>query len=309
MYKGYLSDVEGIKVGHAQDLEAKTGVTVILPPRGNTASVDVRGGAPGTRETDLLRPENAVSEVHAIVLSGGSAYGLAASTGVMRALEKDGMGFDVGVGIVPIVPQAVLFDLAYGDPGIRPDEKMGIEAYRAASESIHLQGSIGAGCGATVGKALGMDYAMKSGLGSASIKVGQIMVSALVAVNAFGDIFDAETGEQIAGLRKDGHFPGVMSVLGDVKSDFSSLEGQNTTIGLVATNAIFNKTQLRKIASMAHNGYARSIYPVHTLLDGDTIFTLATNQVEADINFVGALASKVMSRAISNAIWSVDKSK
>lgn len=307
MYEGYLSDVVGIRVGHAQDQVGKTGVSVILPPPGNTCSVDVRGGAPGTRETDLLKPENAVTEVHALVLSGGSAYGLAAATGVMEALEEDGFGFNVGVGLVPIVPQAVLFDLAYGDPKARPNAQMGREAYRAASADQRLQGSIGAGCGATVGKALGMDHAMKSGLGSASLRHGDLVVSALVAVNAFGDIFDAQSGNQIAGVCKDGTYVGVMNVLGDIQADFSSLEGQNTTIGIVATNATFNKTQLRKISSMAHNGYARSIYPVHTQLDGDTIFALATNQVEADLNFVGALASKVMSMAISNAIWSVEK--
>lgn len=307
MYNGYLSDVLGIRVGHAQDEEGKTGVTVILPPKGNTCSVDVRGGAPGTRECDLLRPENAVTEVHALVLSGGSAYGLAASTGIMEALEIDGLGFDVGVGLVPIVPQAVLFDLAFGSPKARPDAKMGKEAYAAAKDNQPLQGSIGAGCGATVGKALGMEFAMKSGVGSASLTLGQLKVSALVAVNAFGDIFDAESGQQIAGVLKDGKYLGVINVLSDIKADFSSLEGQNTTIGVVATNATFNKTQLKKIASMSHNGYARSIYPVHTQLDGDTIFTLATNDIEADINLVGALASKVMSRAISNAVWAVKK--
>ncbi|MCD1147277.1 P1 family peptidase [Peptoniphilus sp. KCTC 25270] len=305
MYEGYLSDISGIKVGHFQDDEAKTGVTVVLPPEGNTCAVDVRGGAPGTRETDLLKPENSVSEVHALLLSGGSAYGLAASIGVMEALEKDGKGFDVGVGKVPIVPQAVLFDLAYGSANVRPDAEMGKKAYENAKIGSQSQGCVGAGCGATVGKALGMEYVTKSGLGSATVTLGDLKVSALVAVNAFGEIYDAETGKQIAGVQKEGKFLRIMDLLGTMKGGFADIEGQNTTIGIVATNATFNKTQLSKLASITHNGYARSIFPVHTLLDGDTIFALATNEVEADLNVVGAMATKAMSMAIANSIYSV----
>lgn len=192
MYKGYITDIEGIKVGHAQNFDAGTGLTVLIPPKGNTASVDVRGGGPGTRETDLLNPVNTVSEVSALVLSGGSSYGLAGSIGVVEELEKDGIGFKVPSGIVPIVPQAILYDLDYKSYKIRPDKKMGSDAYKNASFDENRQGIIGAGTGATVGKALGNEFLMKSGLGSATISVGDLKVSAIVAVNAMGDIFDDE---------------------------------------------------------------------------------------------------------------------
>lgn len=300
MYEGYITDIEGIKIGHAQDFEAGTGVTVLVAPEGNTASVDVRGGGPGTRETDLLAAENSVQGVNALVLSGGSAYGLAASIGVVEGLEIDGLGYKVPAGIVPIVPQAILYDLDYKSYKIRPDRKMGLEAYKNTSYKENRQGIIGAGTGATVGKALGMDYAMKSGLGSATIEIGQLKISALVAVNAMGDIFDYEKGKQIGGIRKDGKF--ISSL--DVFKDYLAKPGQlNTTIGIIATNAILDKRELKKLASMTHNGYARSINPVHTMYDGDTIFSLATNKVKADINLVGSFAAQVMSRAIANAIY------
>lgn len=299
MYKGYITDIEGIKVGHAQNFDAGTGLTVLIPPKGNTASVDVRGGGPGTRETDLLNPVNTVSEVSAIVLSGGSSYGLAGSIGVVEELEKDGIGFKVPSGIVPIVPQAILYDLDYKSYKIRPDKKMGIEAYKNASFDENRQGIIGAGTGATVGKALGKEFLMKSGLGSATISVGDLKVSALVAVNAMGDIFDDEKNKQIAGILKNNKFIPTLEVLEKI-SEKNSL---NTTIGIVATNGKFSKTELRKIASMTHNGYARAIRPVHTMMDGDTIFSLATNKIKADINLVGSLGAKVMARAIANAIY------
>lgn len=299
MYKGYITDIEGIKVGHAQNFDAGTGLTVLIPPKGNTASVDVRGGGPGTRETDLLNPVNTVSEVSAIVLSGGSSYGLAGSIGVVEELEKDGRGFEVPSGIVPIVPQAILYDLDYKSYKIRPDKKMGRDAYKNASFDENRQGIIGAGTGATVGKALGKEFLMKSGLGSATISVGDLKVSALVAVNAMGDIFDDEKNKQIAGIFKNNKFIPTLEVLEKI-SEKNSL---NTTIGIVATNGKFNKTELRKIASMTHNGYARAIRPVHTMMDGDTIFSLATNKVSADLNLVGSLGAKVMARAIANAIY------
>ena len=303
MYEGYLTDVSGIKVGHAQNIEGGTGLTVIIPPDGNTAAVEVRGSAPGTRETVLLSPINVVESVNAIILSGGSAYGLAAANGVMKALEEDGKGLDVGVGIVPIVPQAVLFDLAYKDYKARPDESMGRLAYKNASTDENRQGIIGAGTGATVGKILGMDKVRKSGLGSATIKYKGLVVSAMVAVNAFGDIYDSQTGEQIAGPVVDGKMIKTTDVMGQIMTDFSSLSGTNTTIGIVATNATFDKSKLTKIAQMTHDGYARSINPVHTMFDGDTIFSLATNEVYADINHVGVLAAEAMSKAIANAIY------
>lgn len=304
MYEGYITDIEGIKVGHAENIEAGTGVTVLIPPKNNTCSVDVRGGGPGTRETDLLLPENAVQAVNAIVLSGGSAYGLESSIGVVEGLEEDGLGYEVASGIVPIVPQAILYDLDYKSYKIRPDKAMGFEAYKKASFKENRQGIIGAGTGATVGKALGMDFAMKSGLGSATITIGNLKISALVALNAMGDIFDYEKGKQIAGIRRDKQFIATLDVFKESAIKAGNL---NTTIGIIATNAILDKKQLKKLASMTHNGYARSINPVHTMYDGDTIFSLATNKVEADLNVVGAFGAQVMSRAIANAIYSSNK--
>lgn len=303
MYSGYFTDVGNIKVGHAQDIEGGTGLTLILPDPGNTAGVDVRGGAPGTRETDLLNPLNQVSEVSSIILSGGSAYGLEAASHLMKILEKEGIGFDVGVGVVPIISQAVLFDLAYKNPKARPDEKMTQKAFESATYDDKSQGILGAGTGATVGKALGPEFLVKSGLGQASIKKGDLVVSAIVAVNAFGDIFDYHKGLQIAGPTKDGKMLKTIDLIDQILGSFADIKPSNTTIGAVATNATFSKTELTKIAGMAHDGYARSINPVHTLFDGDTIFSLATNKVEANINLVGALAAKAMSMAIANAIY------
>lgn len=303
MYSGYFTDVGNIKVGHAQDIEGGTGLTLILPDPGNTAGVDVRGGAPGTRETDLLNPLNQVSEVSSIILSGGSAYGLEAASHLMKILEKEGIGFDVGVGVVPIISQAVLFDLAYKNPKARPDEKMTQKAFESATYDDKSQGILGAGTGATVGKALGPEFLVKSGLGQASIKKGDLVVSAIVAVNAFGDIFDYHKGLQIAGPTKDGKMLKTIDLIDQILGSFADIKPSNTTIGAVATNATFSKTDLTKIAGMAHDGYARSINPVHTLFDGDTIFSLATNKVEANINLVGALAAEAMSMAIANAIY------
>ncbi|EGC82955.1 peptidase family T4 [Anaerococcus prevotii ACS-065-V-Col13] len=303
IYSGYLTDVCGIKLGHASDFEGGTGLSVIIPDSNNTAAVEVRGSAPGTRETDLLNPINQVSEVNGIILSGGSAYGLDAASGLMEELEKDNRGFDVGCGIVPIVSQAVLFDLAYKNPLARPNAKMAKLAYKNASYDNKECGIIGAGTGATVGKAMGMDKAFKSGLGQASMTLGDLTVSAIVAVNAFGDILDYEKGKQIAGPMVDGKMLSTMDNIENIAKSFSEVEGKNTTIGLVATNASFNKTELTKICQMTHDGYARSINPVHTMFDGDTIFALATNKVKANVTIVGALASMVMSRAIANAIY------
>ncbi|MDU1828498.1 P1 family peptidase [Anaerococcus sp.] len=307
MYEGYITDVKGIKVGHAEDIKGGTGVTVIIPPSGNSCAVEVRGSAPGTRETDLLNPVNTVESVNALILSGGSAYGLNASSGVMQALEEDGLGLDVGVGIVPIVPQAVLFDLAYKDYKCRPDSNMGKLAYKNAGINENRQGIVGAGTGATVGKILGMDKSMKSGLGSASICQRNLVVSAMVAVNAFGDIYDYEKGKQIAGPIDDGKIIKTVDVMGKIINNFSDLADKNTTIGIVSTNAKFDKTKLTKIAQMTHDGFARSINPVHTGFDGDTIFALSTNEIEADLNMVGVMAANAMSRAIANAIYATNK--
>lgn len=303
MYSGYLTDVPGIKVGHSQSMAGMTGCTVVICEEGATGGVDVRGSAPGTRETDLLKAEKMVDKIHAVVLSGGSAFGLEAASGVMRFLEENGVGFDVGVTKVPIVASAVIFDLNLGNHTIRPDFWMGYEAARKASEYENKQGNIGCGTGATVGKILGAPNAMKSGLGSASIKIDDLVVSAIVAVNSFGDIYDYRTNEQIAGVYdyKNGNLLNTVDIMRS-KSINPSFSMQNTTIGVVATNAILTKAEGNKVAEMAHNGYARSINPVHTMLDGDTIFTMATNKVNADINMVGTLAAEVISMAITNGI-------
>ncbi|MDR7870933.1 MAG: P1 family peptidase [Tissierellaceae bacterium] len=303
MYSGYLTDIEGIKVGHSQSQEGLTGCTVVICEEGATGGVDVRGSAPGTRETDLFKAEKMVDKVHGIVLAGGSAFGLDASSGVMKYLEEQGVGFDVGVTKVPIVASAVIFDLNIGDYKIRPDFNMGYDAAKNAKSSEHRQGCIGCGMGATVGKILGPKSAMKSGLGSATIQLGELKVSAIVAVNSFGDVFDYKSGEQIAGVY-DYEKGEMLNTLDILKGQFnpSNLSLKNTTIGIIATNAILNKAEGNKIAQMAHNGFAKSINPIHTMFDGDTIFTMATNKVASDISLVGTIAAEVMSRAITNAV-------
>lgn len=299
---GYLTDVPGIKVGHAE--KECTGVTVVLPPEGSVCGVDVRGGAPGTRETDLLRPENFVDTAHAVVLAGGSAYGLDAASGVMAYLEEKGIGMDVGVGVVPIVPGAVIFDLICGDPSIRPDRELGRAACGNATESECRRGLVGAGNGATVGKILGPDFAMKSGLGSATFQSGDLIVSALSVVNAFGDIYSH--GRQVAGVydRKKGKLLQTMDVFEHVEDYNAFASGANTTITVVATNGIFNKAECQKIASMAHNGYGMAIYPVHTMFDGDTIFVISTGEVKGDVNIAGALGSQVVKAAVVDGVFS-----
>ncbi len=305
MYKGYITDIKGIKVGHADSKTGMTGCTVIICENGATAGVDVRGSAPGTRETDLLKSEKLVDKVHSVVLSGGSAFGLDAASGVMKYLEQNNIGFDVGVTKVPIVCSAVIFDLNIGDYRIRPDFDMGYKACLNASEQEKAQGNIGAGLGATVGKILGPENAMKSGLGSATIKSGELMVSAIIVVNSFGDVYDFKTNKILAGaLNKDNHqFYNSYEVMkqSNIKAGFPV---KNTTIGVVATNAILTKPQANKVAQMSQNGLARSINPIHTMLDGDTIFALSTGKVNADINLVGTMASEVVSMAITNAVKS-----
>ncbi|CBH21072.1 conserved protein of unknown function [Acetoanaerobium sticklandii] len=295
--------VKGIKIGNLQDEEALTGVTVILCENGATAGVDVRGSAPGTRETDLLDPVNTVDKVHAVVLSGGSAFGLAAATGVMKYLEEREIGFDVGVTKVPIVCQAVLFDLLLGDYKVRPDEVMGYKACENAGEDFEI-GNYGAGTGASIGKINSMEFAMKSGLGySEFVHESGLVVGALVAVNAFGDII--KDGKIIAGaLNKD-----KASFANTSKLMTSSLlqrgfDNTNTTIGAIITNAKLSKAQCKKVSQVAHNGYARAISPIHTTLDGDTIFALATGEIETSIDVVANLASEVMQEAIYSAVKS-----
>ncbi|MCX5820235.1 MAG: P1 family peptidase [Deltaproteobacteria bacterium] len=300
--------IEGIRVGHAEDLEAATGCTVVICEEGATAGVDVRGGAPGTRETDLLNPVNLVQKVHAILLAGGSAFGLDAAAGVMQYLEERKIGFDVRVTRVPIVCGAVLFDLTVGDHRIRPDREMGYRACLNAGTTPLRQGSVGAGTGASVGKILGMERAMKSGLGSYALQVEGLQVGALVAVNCLGDVVDPLTGEKLAGpLSDDGRtMADTEEIMIRSFAEKRDLFSGNTTIGVVATNAALTKAQAAKLASMAQNGYARTMRPAHSMVDGDVIFALSTGCIEADLSVVGLLAARVMERAVIAAVKSAD---
>jgi len=303
---GQIIDVPGIKVGNQENVEALTGCTVVLVEKGATAGVDVRGSAPGTRETDLLNPINLVKQVHAICLSGGSAFGLDAASGVMQYLEEKGIGLDVGVAKVPIVPAAVLFDLAHGDPTIRPDKDMGYKAASMAKNDRFPVGNIGAGCGATVGKLAGFHKSMKGGLGTASIKLSNgLIIGAIVAVNPIGDVRNPANEEILAGVydKEKGKIQDSLEVLKRT-NERAFTPGTNTTIGIVAVNADLTKAEACKVAQMAHDGYARTIFPAHTMYDGDTIFTLATGGKKASIDLIGAMAAKVMEEAIINAIVS-----
>lgn len=307
MYNNVL-DVKGIKVGQVQDFEGLTGCSVIICEKGATCGVDVRGGAPGTRETDLLDPVNMIQKVHAVVLSGGSAFGLESTCGVSKYLEEQGIGFDVGVAKVPIVVGCVLFDLAVGDAKCRPDIQMGYKACCLATDTELKQGNYGAGCGATVGKIKGTQHCMKSGIGSHSIKLDNgLVVSAIIAVNAFGDVY--ENGEIIAGvLDKNKKIDSTYEIMknGFGKSGFSI---DNTTIGVVVTNAKLDKSGCKKVSQVAHNGYAKSIFPVHTPHDGDTIFTMATGEVESDITLISSLAVEVVEKSVINAIKNANSIK
>ncbi|GAB6150940.1 peptidase [Clostridium novyi A str. BKT29909] len=299
-----ITDIRGIKIGHAQNFDGPTGCTVILCEKGAVAGVDVRGGAPGTRETDLLNPLNMMEKIQAILLTGGSAFGLDAASGVMKYLEEKGFGFDVGVTKVPIVCGAALFDLVVGDHTIRPDKDMGYEACLNATSDEALEGSVGAGTGATVGKVLGREYAMKGGLGTYAVQEGDLMVGAIVAVNCLGDVIDSKTGDVVAGILNEDKFGfrNTEQIMISKYSDNKNAFNGNTTIGAIVTNAKLTKSEINKVASMAHNGYARSIYPVHTMYDGDTIFSMATGEVSADVNVVGLLAARVMEKAIVNGV-------
>lgn len=309
-----ITSIPGLRVGHAQDFEALTGVTVLLCERGAVGGVDQRGGAPGTRETDALHPLHLVERVHAVVLSGGSAFGLDAATGVVRYLEERGVGFDVRVARVPIVPAAILFDLGIGRADVRPDAEMGYQACLNASSRPPAEGNVGAGTGCTVGKILGIDRAMKSGIGSAATEIGEgIIVAAIAAVNVFGDVLDPQTGKIVAGARANhdevltyaapGYFANTLQVmkgLGGHPLRFA--RGENTAIGVVATNARLSKEHANKVAQMAQDGLARAVRPAHTMLDGDTIFALSTGNRNADVNIVGAFAAEVFAQAILRAV-------
>jgi len=312
-----ITDVPGIKVGHAHDGEALTGCTVILCERGAVGGVDQRGGAPGTRETDPLRPMHLVQKVHAILLSGGSAFGLDAATGVVRFLEERRVGFNVRVAKVPIVPAAILFDLGIGRADVRPDAAMGYAACINASTDRPAEGNAGAGMGATVGKILGMGRAMKSGLGTASVRLGRgVVVGAIVAVNPFGDVIDPASGSILAGARPAQVGPvriGGPGRFADTLKVMKSLAGKavlrlgsrgNTVIGVIATNARLSKEEANKVAQMGHDGIARSVRPAHTMLDGDTLFALSTGRRQADVNIVGAYGAEVIAQAVVRAVHS-----
>lgn len=304
-FPGHLGDVAGVSVGHDTDSRRPTGCTVVLCEAGATCGVDVRGAAPGTRETDLLRSENLVEQVHAVLLTGGSAFGLAAACGVMRWLEERGIGLQVSTARVPIVPAAVLFDLWVGDGRIRPDADSGWRACAAAGTAAAAQGNVGAGAGATVGKLFGVDRAMKGGIGSASIKVGAVTVAALIAVNPTGDVIDSRDGRVVAGTRGDDGLPrSAAAAIANGELPTRAMAGMATTIGVIATDAQLTKAQANKLATMAHDGLARSIQPVHTMADGDTLFALATGASarSGEMTVLGTLAAIVTERAVLNAV-------
>jgi L-aminopeptidase/D-esterase-like protein len=301
-----LTDISGMRVGHMTDRDAATGCTVILCPPGTVGGVDQRGGAPGTRETDLLRPLHLVEHVHAILLAGGSAYGLAAADGVMRYLEEQHTGYPVLPGlVVPIVPTAILFDLAIGRSDVRPDSDMGYAACVAATNQPVEQGSVGAGTGCRVGTLLGNDHATKGGIGSACMDFGNgLKLAALVAVNAIGDVLD-EHGNILAGVRQEPHsekFIGALNLYRTRAASAQPIVRGNTIIGVVATNAALTKEQTNHLAQMAQDGIAQTIRPAHTLFDGDTLFALSTSALSVDVNVVYAFAAEVMAQAIRNAV-------
>jgi L-aminopeptidase/D-esterase-like protein len=302
-----ITDVAGIAVGHFTHPQRATGCTVVLCPQGAAAGVDVRGGAPGTRETDLLRPQNLVDRVHAVLLTGGSAFGLDAAGGVMRWLEEQGHGFAVGSLRVPIVPAAVIFDLNQGDVSIRPDAAAGHAACAAASTQAPAQGSVGAGAGASVGKLFGFDRAMAGGVGTASLRVAGVTVGALVVVNATGDVIDPDDGQVLAGARRSAasrHLLNSRRALLDGLLPERLQPGAATTIGVVATDVRLDKAQCTQLATMAHDGLARSIVPAHTPFDGDTLFALATgsNPLAAHPSLLGVLAAEATARAVLQAV-------
>lgn len=303
-----LTAVEGISVGHAQDNEALTGCTVVLCPEGIVCGMEQLGGAPGSRETDLLRPMRLVQEVHAILLCGGSAFGLAAADGVMRYLYERGAGFPTGIVNIPIVPAAVIFDLGVGRSDVFPTAEMGYAACINASSQPVLEGNIGAGIGASVAKLKGMEHAMKAGIGSACLSIGdKLKVAALVVLNALGEVIDPNRGEIIAGVRSDPkntkppfQYIRALSLMEEQQS--FSFSHTNTIIGVVATNARLTKEEANKVAQMAHNGIAKTIRPAHTMLDGDTIFALAAGKYNTDVNIIGAFAAEAVALSCQRAV-------
>lgn len=297
-----IMEVGGFRIGHAQDRDAATGCTVMLFDKTSPAGLDVRGGGPASRESQILSPVASAEGIHGILLSGGSAFGLDAAGGVMRYLEERNIGFDVGITKVPLVPQADLFDLGVGRPDVRPDGAMAYAACEAAGYEPPEEGNAGAGIGCSVGKYRGMQRAMKAGIGTYALQAGPLKVGALVAVNALGDIY--EDGKMIAGLLnadRDGLSNTLEELFADV-SRMGEMFAGNTTLGIIVTNGKFHKTQLTKIAGMTHNGYARAIRPVHTNADGDSIYAVSTGEIPGDVNVVGAMAALAMEKAIVRAV-------
>jgi L-aminopeptidase/D-esterase-like protein len=304
--QGAITDVAGIEAGHFTDPRRPTGCTVVLAREGAVAGVDVRGAAPGTRETDLLEPSNLVDRVHAVMLSGGSAWGLDAAGGAMRWLDERGVGLAVGPGRVPIVPAAVLFDLYLGDPAIRPDAAAGYAACEAASRRPPQEGCVGAGAGAIVGKVFGLERAMKGGVGTVSLQVGGFTVGAIVACNAIGDVVDPDTGAVLAGARTDdgkGLLDARRALLAGMPHK-RLVAGASTSIGVVATDAVLTKPQAARLATVAHDGFARSINPAHTLFDGDTLFALGTGASgrPADMVLLSVLVAEAVALATVRAV-------
>lgn len=298
-----ITEIEGVRIGNAQNADAKTGVTVLLFDQGAKVGVDISGGGPASRETPLASPLTADNPVHAIVLSGGSAFGLAAGDGVMRYLEERGVGYETGYAKVPLVCQSCIYDLGCGRADIRPDADMGYAACADAEKNQPLTGSVGGGAGATVGKLCGMERSMKAGLGIHAVAAGDLQMAAVVVVNALGDIYDPENGRKIAGLRtEDGQgFADTCQMLCQIRQR-QDLFNSNTTIGAVVTNGRFSKAEMSKIASMARSAYGRCIRPVGTMADGDTIYAASAGNAEADINVAGTLAAEVMAQAIKKAV-------
>jgi L-aminopeptidase/D-esterase-like protein len=303
-----ITDIEGIRIGHASDYQGYTGCSVVLFDKPATCGIDIRGSAAGTRQIDALGAAHVVEEVHAILLSGGSAFGLDAAAGVMRYLEERSIGFDVGIARVPIVPTAVIFDLGFGQPGARPTPEMGYDACLKASRSVE-EGSVGAGVGATVGKLYSMNRSMKGGIGTASVFMPDgVIVGALVVVNAFGDILDNLTGKIIAGARTSEEslvFARTIDAIkrGEARTQFGI---DNTTLAVVATNVRFSKREITKVAQMAQGGLIKTISPVHTTFDGDLVFAVSIGEAKGDVNRIGVLGEFVVAEAIKRAVKKAD---
>ncbi len=300
-----INEIGPVRIGQTENREAGTGCTVFISETGMAAGLDVRGGGPASRDSQLLNPLMAAQTIHGIVISGGSAFGLGTANGVMEYLEKHDIGFDVGITKVPLVVQADLFDLTVGDPFVRQDPSMGYAAERLAMENPNYKdGNYGAGCGCTVGKMLGMDYCMKTGIGSYALQIGELKVGAVVALNAFGNVYDWKNGKQIAGVLADDKkaLRGPDRLFEEKTDRIENRFVENTTLAVIITNAAFDKSALCKIAGMGHDGYARSIRPVHTSCDGDSIFAVSVGTLEADQDVVGSLSAEVISEAIIRAV-------